>query len=174
MQRQAPKRRLKTKGRQTMVVGMKHLALIPLILALSACAVVDRARGDRVPGRPAEGAPITPVARAGAIGTAAAQSAAALDATSDVEKAAALSAGAAGGTVLGSVVVSLGDPAAQGFWLRSSLVSAPAKGRVVTDQGASIAVDLLPGAGAAQLSLPAFRALGLPLTGLPTVTVYSR
>lgn len=106
-------------------------------------------------------------------GPAVAQSAEAMDRTSAADKAAALAAGDAGGASLGSVVVSLGDPTAQGFWLRSALVTAPAKGRVVTDEGASIAVDLLPGSGAAQLSLPAFRALGLPLTGLPEVTVYS-
>lgn len=146
---------------------MRLLLVLPLILSLTACAVVDRVRG-----RPAEVAP-APVAAAGVIGTAAAQSAEALDASNAAEKAAALSAGGAGGAALGSVVVSLGDPTAQGFWLRSSLVTAPAKGRVVTDEGASIAVDLLPGAGTAQLSLPAFRALGLPLTGLPQVTVYS-
>lgn len=145
---------------------MRLLLVLPLILSLTACAVVDRVRG-----RPAEVAP-APVAAAGVIGTAAAQSAEALDASNAAEKAA-LSAGGAGGAALGSVVVSLGDPTAQGFWLRSSLVTAPAKGRVVTDEGASIAVDLLPGAGTAQLSLPAFRALGLPLTGLPQVTVYS-
>ena len=74
---------------------------------------------------------------------------------------------------MGSVSVSLGSPTEQGFWLRSALVSAPVRGRVVTDEGASIAVELLPGNGAAQMSLPAFRALGLPLTGLPQVTVYS-
>ncbi len=151
-----------------MVLGMKHLALFALILALSACAAVDRVRG-----RLAGGIEPAPVARSAAIGTTTAQSADTLDATSAVEKAAALSAGAAGGAELGRVIVSLGDPAAQGFWLRSSLVAVPAKGRVVTDEGASIAVDLLPGAGSAQLSLPAFRALGLPLTGLPLVTVYS-
>lgn len=96
-----------------------------------------------------------------------------MDTTSAAEKATALAAGGGGGVSLGRVVVSLGDPTAQGFWLRSALVTAPAKGRVVTDEGASIAVDLLPGSGVAQLSLPAFRALGLPLTGLPEVTVFS-
>ncbi|AWB48084.1 hypothetical protein HYN69_05740 [Gemmobacter aquarius] len=143
---------------------MKNLILFPLLFALSACAVVDRVRG-----RPAEIAP----AVTGRPGPALAQSAEAMDRTSAADKAAALAAGDEGGAKLGSFVVSLGDPTEQGFWLRSSLVTAPARGRVVTDEGASIAVDLLPGSGAAQLSLPAFRALGLPLTGLPEVTVYS-
>lgn len=164
MQRQARKRRLKAKGRQTMVADMKHIALLPLLFALSACGFVDRLKG-----RPAEVAPAATVLA----GPAVAQSAEAMDQTSTAQKAAALAAGGSGGVSLGSLVVSLGDPTLQGFWLRSSLVTAPAKGRVVTDEGASIAVELLPGSGAAQLSLPAFRALGLPLTGLPEVTVYS-
>lgn len=140
---------------------MKHALIIPLVLVLSSCGAIDRVR-DRWSGGDAP----EPAA-------AGAQTAAALDATTQADKAAALSAGGKGGTSLGQVVVSLGSPSEQGFWLRSALVSAPAKGRVVTDQGASIAVDLLPGTGAAQLSLPAFRALGLPLTGLPQVTVYT-
>ncbi|MBC2836763.1 hypothetical protein [Paragemmobacter straminiformis] len=144
---------------------MKQVLILSLALLLASCAVIDRVRG-----RPAEAAPASV---AGFPGAAVAQSAEALDGTTEAEKTAALSAGAAGGTALGTVTVSLGSPAEQGFWLRSSLVTAPAKGRVVTDEGASIAVDLLPGSGAAQLSLPAFRALGLPLTGLPLVTVYS-
>lgn len=144
---------------------MKQILTLSLVLVLASCAVVDRIRG-----RPAEGAAAPAADFPGAV---AAQSADALDGTTDAEKSAALSAGGAGGASLGTVTVSLGSPAEQGFWLRSSLVTEPAKGRVVTDQGASIAVDLLPGGGAAQLSLPAFRALGLPLTGLPLVTVYS-
>ncbi len=152
-----------------MVEAMKHLIVVTLILSLSSCGVAEALRQG-----PPEALPVAPASGATpSIGTGAARSAAALDATSAEERAAALSAGATGGDELGQVVVSLGDPAMQGFWLRSSLVTAPVKGRVVTDEGASIAVDLLPGSGAAQLSLPAFRALGLPLTGLPRVTVYS-
>ena len=74
---------------------------------------------------------------------------------------------------LGTVVVGLGSPAEQGLWLKSPLVVAKAKGRVVTQSGASVAVDLLPGSGAASLSLAAFRALGLGLTDLPEVTIYA-
>jgi hypothetical protein len=42
---------------------------------------------------------------------------------------------------------------------------------VVNDNGLAVAVTLLPGTGGAQLSLAAFRALGLSLTGLPEVLV---
>lgn len=73
---------------------------------------------------------------------------------------------------LGRVVVSLGPPAEAGLWLRSALVSAPAPGLVRADSGAAVQVELRPGGGAAQLSLAGFRALGLPLTGLPAVEVF--
>jgi len=101
------------------------------------------------------------------------QSAAALDTSTPAEKAAALAPAAAAERSLGQVVVGLGSPAEQGFWLKSTRVTAAAKGRVVTGGGASVNVDLLPGTGAALLSLAAFRALGLGLTDLPAVTVYA-
>jgi hypothetical protein len=99
----------------------------------------------------------------------------ALDTTTDAEKAAALAAPApTGAAALGSVIVSLGAVAEPGFWLRSSLVTAPGKGRVETAGGQSVAVDLLPGTGSAQLSLPAYRALGLGLTDLVEVKVFAQ
>jgi hypothetical protein len=80
----------------------------------------------------------------------------------------------AGERDLGRAAVSLGNPAEPGFWLRAGLVTTAGPGRVVTDTGASVAVDLIPGTGAAQLSLAAYRALGLALTALPTVSVLAR
>lgn len=142
---------------------MKHLALLLLFVGVPACAAIDRAR-DRT------GEPVTPASDMP--GAANAKSVDALDATTSAEKTAALAAGAGGGDELGRVTVSLGSPAEAGFWLRSALVTSAAKGRVRTDDGASIAVELLPGTGSAQLSLAAFRTLGLPLTGLPQVTVF--
>ena len=108
--------------------------------------------------------------------TSGATTAAAFDTTSAADKAAALAPppAPAGERSLGKTAVALGNPAEPGFWLRSALVTAPAKGRVEVAGGASIAVDLIPGTGAAQLSLPAFRALNLPLTALPEVTIYAR
>ena len=101
------------------------------------------------------------------------QSAEALDQTTDAERTAALAPAAGGERELGQVVVALGSPAEQGFWVKSALIAAPGTGRVVTEGGASVNVDLLPGDGAALLSLAAFRALGLGLTDLPEVTVYA-
>jgi hypothetical protein len=105
-----------------------------------------------------------------------ARTAAALDTTTAEQKAAALAPppAPAGEREIGRVAVTLGNPAEPGFWLRGSIVSAAGPGRVVTEGGASLAVDLIPGTGAPQLSLPAFRALNLPLTGLPMVTVLAR
>jgi hypothetical protein len=75
------------------------------------------------------------------------------------------------GRPLGAVTVALGSPAETGFWLKSSLVSAPTKGRAVLASGAGINVDLLPSAVPAQMSLSAYRALGLGLTDLPQVQI---
>lgn len=131
------------------------------------------ARPTGLPTAPAQTEPVpsavAPPAPLAAVG----QTAVALDTASNAERAAALSAPPpAGERELGRVTVGLGNPAETGFWLRSALVTSPGKGRVVTADGQSIAVDLLPGASGAQLSLSAFRALGLSLTGLPEVTVY--
>jgi hypothetical protein len=100
-------------------------------------------------------------------------SAAELDTTTAEEKAAALEAPAAEGEAeLGKVVVALGPPAEQGLWLSSTLVSEVRQGRVETADGQSLTLELRPGTGAALLSLAAFQALGLPLTGLPEVTLF--
>jgi len=141
-----------------------------LSLAVSGCAVVDRISGqDRSlsdlapPVAPVVAAPVQPLAR----------TAAALDTTTAAEREAALAAPApAGERSLGKVVVSLGSPAEPGIWLRTTLVSQAGTGRVVLANGTSVAVDLLPGASGAQLSLAAYRALGIGLTDLPEVMVY--
>ena len=141
------------------------LLMAPLVLSLAACGV--QTRPEAAPNAIIDPAPVTATALP-ALG--AGQSAAALDQTSAADKAAA-TAPKAGGRELGRVSVALGSPAEQGFWLKSPLVTVAGKGRVVTDGGASVAVDLLPGEGGALLSLAAYRALGLGLTDLPEVTV---
>jgi hypothetical protein len=144
-----------------------------ILLALSGCAGQEVGMPLAAPldvGTGPEGA--APVAAAPPAG---AQTAAALDTTTAAQKAAALAAPPpAGERSLGQAAVSLGNPAEPGFWLRGGLVSVAGKGRVVTAGGQSVAVDLIPGEGAAQLSLPAFRALGLALTDLPQVTVFAQ
>ena len=160
---------------------MKSASLIPLLAVIAALGACDLLR------KPAGGwedtaAPAAAPQPRPAAGTAAprlapqnARSAAAFDRTTEAERAAAVAAPVTGGA-LGEVVVSLGNPAEPGFWLRSGLVTAQRPGSVRIASGASVQVDLLPlgGGGGPQLSLAAYRALGLGLTDLPKVTVYGR
>ncbi len=79
-------------------------------------------------------------------------------------------------TSLGVTIVSLGNPAQTGLWMRSSLVQEPTKGRVVLlSSGEGVIVDLLPlqGDGGEQLSLSALRTLNAPLTSLSEVEVFA-
>jgi hypothetical protein len=156
---------------------MKRLVL-PAVLAtgLSGCGAFQQGGQDAASITDLSAVPpateFAPAAASAALG-ARSVSASALDTTTTAEKAAALAAPAAGGErALGTAVVSLGPPAEQGLWFSSPLVKAVAQGRVVTASGQSLAVELRPGTGAALLSLAAFQALKLPLTGLPEVTVY--
>ncbi|WP_246162325.1 hypothetical protein [Roseovarius faecimaris] len=83
-----------------------------------------------------------------------------------------------GGEVdLGRTIASLGSPTEPGFWLKTPLVSAPSKGRVVYPvSGKSVAVDLIPIDGpktaGSRMSLPAMRLIEAPLTELPEVQVF--
>ena len=151
------------------IKDMKRSALILILAAagLSGCGLFESVAAPPVvqPAAPA-------IVLAAPLG--AGQSAAALDTTSAAEKAAAVGAPKTDtARELGRVVVGLGSPAEQGFWLKAPLIAAAANGRVVTADGKSVAVDLIPGSGAALLSLAAFRALGLGLTDLPEVTVFA-
>jgi uncharacterized protein YceK len=149
---------------------MKNMIFIPLMSAaiLSGCGAMQKgAKAPAVEYAPA----VATTTLMPAMGQATA--AATLDQASAAEKAAAVAPKAAGERKLGTAVVALGSPAEQGFWLKSSLVTAAGKGRVVTASGASVNVDLMPASGAASLSFSAFRALGLGLTDLPDVTIYA-
>lgn len=78
--------------------------------------------------------------------------------------------------LLGEALAGLGAPGEAGLWLRTGLVREPRRGRVVTETGAALELDLRPtgadpGAGS-HLSLTAMRTLGLPLTQLATLRVY--
>jgi hypothetical protein len=152
---------------------MKQITSISLALALalmlSGCSGVPSEEPETTTGpivAPVEPAETLPPLGAG-------QDAAALDQTTEAEKAAA-DAPMANGRPLGLVTVALGSPVEQGFWLRTVLVTEPGKGWVVTSTGDMVAVDLLPTEGVALLSLAAFRALGLALTDLPEVLVYAK
>jgi hypothetical protein len=145
---------------------------------LSGCSVLNKVRG--VPdSNPEPGVPMATELAPGVDTTAlpgaeGAQSAEALDQSSEAERLAAIAPPVSGTErELGRVIVGLGPVTEQGFWLKSTLVTEPAKGRVVTAAGTSVAVDLLPGEGGALLSLAAFRALELSLTELPELAVFT-
>ena len=163
-------RRVHAGQRQTNLAAMMRMYTLPALVALSlsGCGVMDRLKPAPKPAPVA--APVAAVLPAMGAG----QTAAALDQTTAAEKAAAKAPAAGGERALGKAVVALGSPAEQGFWIKSALIAAPGKGRVVTASGATVNVDLLPGTGGGLLSLAAFRALGLGLTDLPEVTVYAQ
>ena len=153
---------------------MRQVMVLLVAAGLAGCGLFQPDTPASITG-PSAAQPATEFAPAAATAALGARSvsASALDTTTEAEKAAALAAPAAGAErALGTVVVALGPPAEQGLWLSSSLVTAVARGRVVTASGQSLAVELRPGTGAALLSLAAFQALKLPLTELPEVTLY--
>jgi hypothetical protein len=76
---------------------------------------------------------------------------------------------------IGETVVSLGNPAEPGMWLKTPLVTQRSQGRVRSADGKIVAVTLIPldaeeGAGS-RLSLSAMQALGLGLSDLAPVMV---
>lgn len=110
---------------------------------------------------------------------ASAQTAEQFDTTTSAQRAEAVEAAPTGGErKLGPTVGSLGNPAEPGFWLKTPLVSAAAKGRVeYPASGKSVSVDLIPIDGpktaGSRVSLAALRLLDAPLTGLPDLIVYA-
>ena len=155
---------------------MRRLVPILIALALSGCALLSPER-SLAPAtgqvEPLPGAESAPTGAAASLGSASAR-AEDLDLTTPEEKAAALAAAPASGErALGRVVVALGPPAEQGLWLSSALVTEVRQGRIETAQGTSLAVELRPAEGPALMSLAAFQALGLPLTGLPEILVFA-
>ena len=77
------------------------------------------------------------------------------------------------GVLLGSAVVSLGDPGEAGFWVKAALVTAPGTGRVaLLDDEKSVEVALLPSEGSGRASLAVLRLLDVPLTDLVEVNIY--
>ena len=154
-----------------------RIVLLILILVLAGCTKLSLFGGDsrtsitgpsaRQPALEGAASPAPPALGGSAV------SAADLDTTTEAEKAEALAAPAAAGeTELGKVVVALGPPAEQGLWLSTALGTEVTEGRIETADGKSLTLELRPATGGAFLSLAGFQALGLPLTGLPEVTVF--
>ena len=110
-------------------------------------------------------------------GTGAPKAPAALDvATREEREAAVAQTSVAETQALGETIVSLGNPAETGFWVKTPLLATKSSGRVThKETGKSVNVTLLPldgqGSGS-QISLSAMRALGLPLTSLTSVVIF--
>lgn len=161
-----------------MTQPIRSAALLALAMLLAACAgqgpFAPRAAAAPAPEPPSPSALSAPPPRP------AARTVDELDTTTPAQRAAAAAArpGATAGRELGRTVASLGNPTEPGFWARTPLVSAPTRGRLVWPQtGASVQVELIPRAGdpgaGSQVSLPALRLLGVPLTALPELVVYA-
>ena len=158
-------------------MGARLSLILPFVL-LAGCAAGPF--GPRAAERPEVLTPAAetprPAARPGAVRPPqGARTAEALDSTTPAERAAAL-APAAGGRVLGRTLASRGDPVQPGFWMATPLVTAAVPGQVRdAASGATVRLGLRPSGGAAgsgsQMSLAAFRALGLPLTALAELEV---
>jgi hypothetical protein len=100
------------------------------------------------------------------------------DRATDDERQAAVAPPAAAAGSIGTTVASLGDPARPGFWMETPLVSTPTRGSVLyRATGRRLNLDLIPIAGppsgGSRLSLSAMRMLDAPLTGLPSVDVFT-
>jgi len=107
------------------------------------------------------------------------RSAAVLDKTTEAEKQAAIAGAAGAEREIGTTVATLGEVGEQGFWVKTPLVKAKAEGRIVwADNGNSINVTLIPIEGAAtsgsRISLAAMRGLGIPLTALADLIVFTK
>lgn len=154
------------------------LLLLPALPILASCAQMPGGSGPTAPGA-AEISPDAPAEIAEVVRSPRPQAGAntvdALDTVTDEQRAAATAPPASAGQALGEQTASLGDPTDPGIWMRTALVSERRSGRVeVAGTGSSATVELIPldGEGGAQLSLSAMRLLQIPLTDLPTVTVY--
>lgn len=162
----------------------KRFPLLVLIVAVSGCAGLREGlfgpRGAPAPGAQApQDTAQAPAPVAEAAPPEGATTVEALDVTTaeERERARKQAAPAAGETLLGTTIASLGAVTEPGIWLKTPLVKAPAKGRVeYPEKGTAVAVDLIPldaepGAGS-RLSLSAMRLLEADLTALPELRVY--
>lgn len=157
---------------------MKKLGVLTVICAfLAGCGVTQGGLfGNRDSVEPAVEA--APASDADTIPNAA-RTAEEFDTTTANDRAAALEGAALSGaeTDLGLTIASLGDVTDTGIWLKTPLVSAPSKGRVVfAETGKAVAIDLIPLGGEAsagsRISLAAMRLLELDLTSLAELRVF--
>lgn len=154
---------------------MRRMVVIGMLVSGTGCALLGQGERSATASDPtgAEGPAAAP-ALAPPMGAPARPDA--LDTATAAQTAAALApAAGADGVLLGTAVAGLGDVGAPGFWAKSPLVTAEGSGRVaVAGTGDSAAVTLIPAVGGGtELSLSTMRALGLGLTDLPEVRLFS-
>ncbi|MEM9581376.1 MAG: hypothetical protein AAF891_11885 [Pseudomonadota bacterium] len=160
---------------------MTRFALMAAAALLAGCAAQPNTPNTALSGNEGAGPP-RPELRPASLGRSvpkAAKTVEQFDVTTAEERAQAAKVPVEGGEQrLGLTIASLGDPTDAGFWIKTPLVKAQVKGRVVyPGTGKSVQVDLLPIDGEAtagsRLSLAAFRVIEAPLTELPQVEVFS-
>ena len=98
---------------------------------------------------------------------------------SDAEVAAAVAPAAGDERTLGDTVATMGLLGRDGFWLSTPLVKSEIDGRVIYKAtGAAANVTLIPNGASAgsgsQISIAAMQALGIPLTELAELKVFSK
>ena len=153
------------------------------ICALTGCALIQPTASGPDAGAVNSSGQLRPLERPSALNTdvaavpTAARTVEEFDTTTSEQRNEAVAAAAGAEISLGQSVASLGSPSEPGFWLKTPLVSAVSKGRVVyPGTGKSVAVDLIPISGpktaGSRMSLSAMRLIGAPLTGLPDVQVF--
>lgn len=151
---------------------MRSFLLAATLLPLAGCAALGLKPTPKVAPTAAE-----PAVAAAPIPKPSGANAEVLDTTTAAQRAEAAQKPAGGEERLGTTIASLGDPTDPGFWIKTGLVSAQAEGRIEDPKtGRSAKVTLIPsgkpaGAGS-EVSLPALRLLGVPLTELPELTVF--
>ncbi|KCV83151.1 hypothetical protein ATO10_00280 [Actibacterium atlanticum] len=154
-------------------------AVVGLSVMLAGCAELGEMLGVTPP-PDQEDVATQPIARpddTAPVPTANAVSVEEFDTTTPEERAAAAAPAAQTTQELGTIVASLGDPTAPGFWAKTGLVDRVQMGRLVyPETGNSVQVELRPfegGGAAGQVSLAALRVLGAPLTALPELQVFA-
>ncbi len=157
---------------------MKKFALLSALI-LSACESPSLQGIFKAPGSSVDAvAPVASAAPAPVVTPPqGARTAAQFDTTTEADRAAAIATVApAGEQALGTTLATLGSPADPGIWMKTPLVTQSTQGRVDYN-GTAINVELRPSGGAAgsgsQISLPAMRLLGAPLTGIVELKVFA-
>lgn len=159
---------------------MRKIVGMALLLALANCAAMDATNPLNLPQsnnststpNTANGSAPLSALKQSPLPSIEAQGAGALGAGNGTASADA-SAVSGAGKMLGSQIVSLGDPTEPGLWVKTDLVQAEQLGTVAIAGGQPLQVTLRPleGSGNPQISLAALRLLGASLTALPEVTL---